>query len=902
MVTSVNNVYEITGGSERGNLLFHSFEQFSLSTGEEALFKHGNDIDIILNRVTGGSNSYINGIISAPNLSTADIFLINPNGIEFGPGASLNIGGSFVASTADRIIFDNDVEFSASNPQPVSLTISQPLGLALDNNSAGIGNGLSVKGATLEVSPGEAITLVASEIDLLGGRLTARSGQIELASVAPGNLISLTSPNAVDGSSWILNYGNVGNQNFQDIQLSADSRLDVRSSSSSSPSGSIQVRGRHISLEESQVNAFNFGSLEGGLISIIAMGHLNLGNRSQIAALSFRSGDSGDLLIASERLSLSSGSQIATSAFSGSGNGGDLTVKVSGDVELSDASRILSRSEARATGAAGNLSLSAANLLVGDGSNISTSTFGSGDGGDLAVNASGDVKLIDASRILSQSEARATGAAGNLTLEAANLRIQSGSELSTSALGNGQAGQMIVNTRNGSIEITGIGERPNSSDISFSRLTSATRGEQNAGDIQINTQSLLIENGGLIQSISVFGVGNSGNIDINATESVTVAGTAGSQANNEPSSITSSNGVTSTGDAASIHISARRLVAQNGGRIFTSTNGTGQGGDLTVQSDEVILSGRGSPPSGLFARTEGSGDSGLLTLIADTLLIEDGARITVSTDEDAPLENLGTVQAANITARAITLDNAEITAESRSGDGGNLLFTVQDYILLRNGSLISATAGTAQTAGNGGNIEIDAPNGFVIAVPTEDSDIIANAYTGRGGNIFIEAQGIYGLIERPAIEGNGVSEIDASSRFGSSGSVALNNLAVDPAQGLLELPVAPVDDAPIAQRCLADSEGQNAFVVTGRGGIAPSPEAVVRNETDTLAGLGSSTVSSSAIAPSILHQAVSSNTTPEPLVEAQGWQRDASGNVVLLASADSSSRQPIQAEATCPPS
>ena len=139
--TQVNrdgNVSEITGGETRGSNLFHTFQDFSVPTGNEAFFNNANDIDRIFSRVSGGNISNIDGAIRANG--DASLFLINPAGIIFSENARLDIGGSFYTSTASSILFENG-EFSAVDlANPPLLMVNAPIGLDFRNEPGDIVN------------------------------------------------------------------------------------------------------------------------------------------------------------------------------------------------------------------------------------------------------------------------------------------------------------------------------------------------------------------------------------------------------------------------------------------------------------------------------------------------------------------------------------------------------------------------------------------------------------------------------------------------------------------------------------------------------------------------------------------------------------------------------------------
>ncbi|MGL5808188.1 MAG: filamentous hemagglutinin N-terminal domain-containing protein, partial [Xenococcaceae cyanobacterium] len=223
-VEQTGNVTEITGGEQAGSNLFHSFSQFSVPTGNEAFFNNSNDINNIISRVTGGSISNINGLIKANG--NANLFLINPAGIIFGENARLDIGGSFLGSTANSLLFNDGTEFSAIQTQTKPLlTVNAPIGLNLRDNPAAIENRSVANNVGLQVNTGENIVLVGGDVSLNGGILSAPGGNVALGGIKGAGTIGIDE----NGS---LNF--LDRLEKADITTSNRAKIDVTSQSGGS--------------------------------------------------------------------------------------------------------------------------------------------------------------------------------------------------------------------------------------------------------------------------------------------------------------------------------------------------------------------------------------------------------------------------------------------------------------------------------------------------------------------------------------------------------------------------------------------------------------------------------------------------------------------------------------------
>ena len=788
----------ITGGTPSPNnrALFHSFQQFSIPNGGSAIFQIDpglTNLETIITRVTGvGENfiSNIDGLLAAP----VDFFLLNPNGIVFGPNASLNIGGSFIASTADTLLFADDAAFSTATPDVSALlTISAPIGLQFGQNPADIqvqGEGHNLTGLEflpilgaggsghgLRVQAGRTLGLVGGEVALTGAILTAPGGRIELGAVGIGdsgpNQVSLT-PTA---QGWRLGYEGV--QNFQDIRLSQQALAD----GSGFGGGAIQVQGHNIS------------SRDGSMILIQNQGLQ----------------PSGDIIVnAAESLELSGTTPNAL---------------ISG-----------LQNETVAFGSAGDIQISTERLIIRDGSQIGTRTFTHASGGDVAVKASESLQLLGFSLInpniptsLSASTL-GSGDAGDITISTGRLSLVNGATLSSSTFGFGAGGDVSVNASE-SIELIGV--IPNLFQPSL--LAAITLNTGNAGDLAINTARLVIRDGGRVDS-STLAFGDAGSITINAAELVDVSGTV-------PGSVNPS------------------LIISSANRIDT-------------------------PPQEFLRLPDApSGESGDVTINTPGLRVTDGAIVSVRNDG---VRNAGMLQ---VNADLIALDRGAILASSLLGEGGDINLQVQDAIVLRNHSIISTQAGAQDSGGgNGGNIAIE--TGFITSVPEENSDITANAFSGRGGNITITAQGIFGIEFREAR--TPLSDITASSEIGVDGMVEINTLETDPSSGSVELPNQLADPSDqITAGCPANQE--NTFFVSGQGGLPVSPTQRLQNQStwqdwrflENRVGSPSAT-----LRPQFSNSGENRQdwrrTNPNAhsaIVEATGWMTDSSGQIRLIAKA-----------------
>ncbi|BAY81224.1 hypothetical protein NIES267_06990 [Calothrix parasitica NIES-267] len=790
VVSPNGNLIDITGGARPGNgaNLFHSFQDFSVKFNETVRFRHNSGIENIINRVTGGSISNIDGTIQTlingtNNKGNANLFIINPNGIIFGANAKLDIGGSFFASTADSIKFTDGSFYSAVNPQePPLLTVNVPLGLQYNNSNPGDitvqgdGNNLSFdfdtfatvrdnRPAGLQVASGKTLALVGGDVNLDGGNLTAKQGRIEIGSVQGEGLVTLKSTDSV----WNLDYTQANN--FGDINLINAASVDVGGNAG----GDVQVIGRNISLfDGSAILGDTLGNSTGGTINIKAAETLKVIGFSFDLPFSTRitsdvgleaKGNGGRVEINAKNLIVADGGQIGSGSF-GSGNGGVVDVKAE-NIELifggQNGPSGLFTTAQFGRGNGGAVIVETDNLLVQEGARIASQTFSEGNAGNVDIKAK-NIQIVGTAfgefpSTLSTTSSSPDGSGGNIKVKTDTLSLVDGATIESSTFGSGNAGGLDIQAKQ--IEISGASPAGLGSAI----LTNVEEASGDGGLIEIKTQDLLLLDGGQI-STAAFGSGNGGTLKIKA-EDIVVSGFVG----NFPSGLFSSADV---GRGGNLIIDTTSLLVNEGGQISTTTFGTGNAGNLNVKAQEITLSGfTGVGRSSLLASAiKGTGDGGKLTVKTDKLTINNGATVSTSNftsrDSDTP-PGQGKAGDIEINASYLELDSnnpdepASINASTFSGGGGHVTLNV-DEVSVRNGSQIIAEA---RGSGDGGSLNLITDN---LQIENGGSLSTSTIAAGNGGIIDIQADNIGSDGENSGI----FSQATADSS-GDSGIVNLNS-------------------------------------------------------------------------------------------------------------------------------
>ena len=596
--------------------------------------------------------------------------MINPAGIIFGENARLDIGGSFYSSTASSILFE-DGEFSAVDnlAQPI-LTINAPIGLSFRDEPGDIINRASTENG-LGINSGETLALLGGNVTLEAGQITAPGGNIELGGLSTAGEIRIDAEN---------NFTFAEGVETANVTLSARSTVNVRGS-------------------------------DGGRIEINA-NNLELAGASQLLA------------------------GIEQGASSPQAQADDISINTNGFIARGESGV---RNENLGTGNAGNINITTGTLDFREGSAIVASTFGTGNAGNININASGDVSFDrDFGGVFStigvrEDEGEANvpdvvGEGGDLTINANSLFLANGAQLSTKTAGVGNAGNVLINA-NDTVVLDGKGTIlvQDAFNIATAILTQVEAGSDdgtkiagqgNAGNVEINTDKLVLTTaeeqffGPFILADNRGGVGDAGDLTINASDSVSLSGR---------SSFNTQIGENAVGNAGDIKIDTDSLSMTDISFIVAQTQGRGNPGNITINAEgEVLLEGVNSQnASKINAQINEGGIAergSEIKITADSLVLDERALIVTG------IQAGGSGNGGNITidVGSLSLDNrSELTSLiSGTGNAGNITVNAEEQISLEGTSkflsqILENDDSTVVPTGDAGNIVITTPKLFL---------------------------------------------------------------------------------------------------------------------------------------------------------------------------------------------
>ena len=443
-------------------------------------------------------------------------------------------------------------------------------------------------------------------------------------------------------------------------------------------------------------------------------------------------------------------------------------------------------------GNAGNIILEAGQLNLAAGAQMSSTTFGTGQGGNLFLTIKEDTHLVGdnqnglfPSGIIADAEGKtdSAGNAGSILLTTRRLSIQNGARIQAITLGNGQGGQIDIETVQ-KIIIAGRGKPRTSSSGQISQqrssisTTSFSQGQ--GGNLNLTAGELQLNEGGIIDA-STQNIGQAGTIHIEITGDLNISGGGGIST------------ISRNGKAGDLILHSQQLILQESSQIIAMSFGKEKGGDIQIQANQVNLKGASTISA---ASLRDQGDAGQVEL------------------------NIG---------ESLRMQNSVIETKTQQADGGSIIITSPGYLYLIGSQITTSVQGEK---GDGGNITLKPE--FILL---DNARIQANAFEGNGGNINITVTGLYKL--SPSI-------IEASSQYGISGEITVNSPDAQVDESLVILQSDFLDASQLLQNICSHfqsaEEKNNTFMVVPLVGSSLSPDdwqpstslAIARqNSTDT---------------------------------------------------------------------
>ncbi|WP_375339938.1 CHAT domain-containing protein [Okeania sp. KiyG1] len=710
--------------------------------------------NIVLNggRILSTISSEAEGNAGSVNITTNSLIILNGGFIDnsnFGKGNGANIN-----IISEDIVF-NGVSQSSRPSGVFSGLATGATGNAGDVNittsSLIVSDGAQINALTRGIGDGGNINITAEDIVLDGGSLNSTDSSGVFSAVGPeakgkaGDVSittdSLTVTNGAQINSSTTGIGNAGSINIvaedsvvfdgensgfftgvassvqpgaegdaRSVTITTDS-LEVKNGAQISASTSGQGNAGNVEIHATDTVVFDGGDSEffTGADSLVQAG---------------AKGDAGGFTITTDSLEVKNGAQINSST-SGQGNAGNVEINATDTVVFDGENSefftgVASSVQPGAEGDARSVTITTGSLEVKNGAQILASTFGTGNAGNVEINAT-DTVVFDRGDALSSVQPGAEGDARSVTITTGSLEVKNDAQIATSTFGTGNAGNVEINATDTVVFDGG------------SAVSSVQVGaEGKAGGITITTGSLEVKNGAQINA-STFGTGNAGNVEINATDTVVFDEEDSGSITAAVSSVRPG----AKGNAGGVTITTSSLEVKNGAFISASTFGKGNAGTVEINATDTVVFDRGGSEFFTGAASQvasgAEGDAGGVTITTGSLEMKNGAQISAST--------FGTGDAGNIFITIdtqLTLDeNAEISALTESsGRGGNIiLFAPESLNIEGDGEITVSSSGT----GNAGQIDIISPN------ITLDDGIDITAFTagpGNAGNINLEGEQI----------------------------------------------------------------------------------------------------------------------------------------------------------------
>ncbi len=833
--------------------VFHSFSEFNVNAGQTAAFTGPVGIDPaavsrVLARVTGPSPSNIEGVLRTSAMPNADFFLMNPNGVVFRPGAQLDVGGSFVVTTANELRLADGQVFAAmpdaaadamlTTAAPSAFGFLAPTPGPVDDPEGGEAPaGIEVQGSELVVPEGEGMSVVSGDIHISDSLIDAPSGRVNLIAGGTVGEVHLDATHR-DASAPTDTFSEKGQ-----VTVTSQTTVNVNGEGG----GRIEVSAKKFNVDElSSVSAINEGAVGGGGINIALSGDLALTDRSSIEVGSSGVSDSGNLDITAGDVSFSvtdgevceflasSGDHcvpaIRTFA-SGGGRGGDIRIQAvsmsltpgdltsfptgvsdqkGGDLQVDLTGNLLVNTGVVSTqtpeggaGSGGDILITAGEITFANASELTTRTINSGEGGDIHLNA-GEIAILG-STPLTFSEG--SGSGGSIELTADNVTVSNGGQIIAQAFGSGPGGLIKINAQQ-------------NASIDDSLMVTDSGGLGGGGNIQIQANDFTLSNAGLIVTITS-GLSPAGHIEV-AAQRITLI--------NEGVMFTTTNGGTVPG--GDIQIQANELNLESTGEIISLVNfsASGPGGNIEITAHQDFR----MDDSSIFTTTVGLGIGGDLQVQTDDLTLDHGSRIATQTTGAAS----GGETRITATGHIMVVNQADIVTSDDSledaATSGDLFIEASSLELKRGGRIETHTLGV----GKGGDIVLNVPHISIGEGNTQDNrpanpqipprlpfpvSLIGNNPNRPAIGSRVEAGGDGGKIEIHAedLEILGDASITTSTfDSGNSGDVEVHadRILLDAldAEGVLHSAGIFTGSAPLGEIVDSDGDGGNVKIVTRR--------------------------------------------------------------------------------------